>query len=175
MVPIQVSELIPSLSQSKLNPNQIHSFIASFFLCLQGQPELCASYHLIHSGFSFVMANLSHFIAASFSSFTLLSSSISMANWSSLLATTSSSLSFLSNSFSSPHFNLLRVARHCFSYSSVSDTFSFPLVVFWFSFSCLIHSLSFLFSSVSEAPFALSFSFLSEYLFVCFLSMLNML
>ena len=34
------------------------------------------------------------------------------------------------------------------------------------SFSCLILSLSFLYSSVSEALFALNFSFLSELFFV---------
>ena len=55
----------------------------------------------------------------------------------------------------------------CFSWSSVSDDFSFPLVfldpLLALSFSRLILSLSFLCSSVSEALFALSFSFLSEH------------
>ena len=49
--------------------------------------------------------------------------------------------------------NLLRVARCCFTWFSI------------FSFSRLIVSLSFLCSSVSEALFALSFSFLSERFF----------
>ena len=60
-----------------------------------------------------------------------------------------SSLSFLSNSFSSPRYNLLRMAKRWFLWSSVS-------------FSRLILSLSFLCSTVYEALFALSFSFLSE-------------
>ena len=62
---------------------------------------------------------------ASFSSLPLLSSSGSTANLRCLLAITFSSLSFLSNSFSSPCFNLLRVARHCFWWSSVSDDLFF--------------------------------------------------
>ena len=80
------------------------------------------------------MANLSRLVAALFSNFALLSSSVSMAYLSCLLATTFSSLRFLSNLLSSPRFNLLRVARHCFSWSSVSDDLSFPLIVIWFSF-----------------------------------------
>ena len=91
-------------------------------------------------------------IAASFSRLVLLSSSVSTANLSCLLATTFSSLRFLFNSLLSPRY-ILRVARRCFSWFSI------------FSFSCLILSLSFLCSSVSEALFALCFSFLSE----CFL------
>ena len=67
--------------KSKSNPNQIHSFFcSSFFLCLQGQPELCGSYHILQSCFSsssVSMANLSHLVAASFSSLALLSSSVS--------------------------------------------------------------------------------------------------
>ena len=104
---------------------------------------------------SISMANLSRLVAASFSSFALLSCSVSMANLSSLLATTFSCLRFLSNSLSSPHFNLLRVARCCFSWSSVSDDLFFPSSVFFFvlllalSFLRLILSLSFLYSSVS--------------------------
>ena len=128
-------------------------FCSFFFLCLQGQPELCGSYHLLQSYFissSFSMANLSRLVATSFSSLALRSSSVSTANLSCLLATTFSSLSFLSNLFSSPRINLLRVARHCFSWSSVSDAFSFRLVVFLLFFLlalsfflCLILSLSF--------------------------------
>ena len=85
-------------------------------------------------------------IATSFSSLVLLSSSVSTANLSCLLASTFSSLRFLFNSLSSPRFNLLRVAKRCFSWISI------------YSYSCLILSLSFLCSSVSEALFSLSFS-----------------
>ena len=102
---------------------------------------------------SISMANLSRLVAASFSSLALLSSSVSTANLSYLLATTFSSLRFLSNTLLSPRFNLLRVARRCFLWFYVS------------SFSCLILSFSFLCSSVSEALFALSLSFLSERFF----------
>ena len=100
------------------------------------------------------MANLSHLVAASFSSLVLLSSSVSTANLSCLLVSTFTSVRFLFNSLSSPHFNLLGVARRFFLWFSI------------FSFSRLILSLSFLCSSVFEALFALSFSFLSECLFV---------
>ena len=99
---------------------------------------------------SIPMANLSRLVAATFSSHALLSSSVSTANLSCSLSTTFSSFRFLSNSLSSPRFNLLRVASRCF---------------LWFTvFLCLrlIPSLSFLYSSVSEVLFALSFSFLSE-------------
>ena len=102
-----------------------------------------------------------HFrIGTSFCSLVLLSSSVSMANLSCLLETTFSSLRFLINSLSSPCFNHLRVARHCFSWFSI------------FSFSRLILSLSFLCSSVSEALFALTFSFLSECFFSSMLKLL---
>ena len=84
------------------------------------------------------MANLSRLVAASFSTFALLSSSVSTTNLSGLLATTFSSLRFLSNSLSSPRFNLLRVARCCFSCSSVSDDLFFPSSVF-FLFSFLLY------------------------------------
>ena len=118
------------------------------------------------------MANLSHFVAASFY--------VSTANLSCLLATTFSSLSFLSNSISSPRFNLLRVARCCFSWSSVSDDLffsscSFLVLLLALSFSCVILSLTFLCSSVSETLFALSFSFLSERCLLFYLSTLKML
>ena len=77
---------------------------------------------------------------------------------------------YISYNFSFPRFNLLRVARHCFLWSSVSDDlfFSSCSVFGSLSFSCLIVSLSFLFSSTSEALFALSFSFLSEHLMLLF-------
>ena len=77
------------------------------------------------------------------------------------------------NNFSSPRFNLLRVARRCFSWSSVSDDLffsscSFLVLLLSLSFSHVIVSLSFLCSSISEALFALSFSFLSERLMLLF-------
>ena len=94
--------------KSKLYPNQIKSFFcSSFFLCLQGQPELCCSYHLPQSCFSFFIrlhGQPEPFGSYIFSSLALLSCSVSTANLSCLLATTFSSLSFLSNSFSSPLF-----------------------------------------------------------------------
>ena len=146
-------------SKSKSNPNQIQSiFSSSFFLCLQGQPELCGSYILAFLSSSISMVNLIRLVAASFSSLALLSSSVSTANLRCLLATTFASLSFLSNSISSTCFILLRVPRPHFSWFSVSETFSFPLVVFFCYPSCSI----------------LSFSFLSECLLL-FSSMLNML
>ena len=85
--------------------------------------DRCSSLALLSSSVS--RANLSRLVAASLSSLALLFSSVSMANLSCLLETTFSSLSFLSNSFSSPRFNLLRVARRCFSWSSVSDDLFF--------------------------------------------------
>ena len=106
------------------------------------------------------MAKLSRLVAATLSSHAFLSSSVSTANLSCSLSTIFSSLRFLSNSLSSPRLNLLRVAWHCFLYF-------FPL------FLCLILSLSFLYSSVSEALFALSFSFLSERFFSSMLKLLQ--
>ena len=84
----------------------------------------CGSYHLLQSCFSFFVRLLSRLVAVS-------------------------NLGFLSNLFSSPFYNLLRMAKLCFLWSSVS-------------FSRLTISLSFLCSSVSEALYALSFPFLSE-------------
>ena len=114
-----------------------------------------------HYTLTLIRANMGCAVATIFSSLAFLSSSVSMANLSSLvaasfpnlsslLATTFSRLRFLSNSLSSLRFNLLRVARNCFSCFSV------------FFFSRLILSLSLLCSSVSDALFALSFSFISE-------------
>ena len=113
-----------------------------------------------HLSSSISRANLSCVVDTIFSSVAFLSSSISMANLSCLLVTTFSSFSFLSNTFSSPRFNLLRVARRCFLWSSVSDDLFFSSCTFFvlplaLSFSHLILSLSFLCSSVSEALFAL--------------------
>ena len=81
---------------------------------------------------------MSHLVAASFSSVALLSSSISMVNLSCLLVTTFSSLSYLSNSFS-----FLRVARYCFSRSSVSDNLFFSFCIFFGSSSCSIFFASY--------------------------------
>ena len=80
---------------------------------------------------------------------------------------------YISYNFSSPHFNLLRVARRCFWWSSVSDDFffsscSFLVLLLALSFSRLIVSFSFLCSSISEALFTLGFSFLSERLMLFF-------
>ena len=135
MVPItgRASTFLELFVNSK--SKSIHSiFCTSFILCFQGQPELCGSYHLHQSCFSFSvsMTNLSRLVAASFSSLALLSSSVSMANLSCLLATTFSSLRLISISLSSPRFHLLRVGRRCYSWFSV------------FLFSRLILSISFL-------------------------------
>ena len=98
---------------------------------------------------SISMAKLSRLVASTFSYLALLSSSVSMANLSCSLSTSFSSFKFLSNSLFSRRFNLLRVARRCFLWFSV------------FFCSRLILRLSFLYSVVPEALFALSFSFLS--------------
>ena len=136
-----------------------------------GRATGCA-YIYIFSSLAFLsssvsMVNLSRLVAASFSSLALLSSSVSTAYLSCLLVTTFSSLRFLSNSLPSPRFNLLRAARRCFLWFSVSDDSFFPSLVLLLalSFSRLILSLSILCSSVSEALFASSLSFLSELLF----------
>ena len=139
-------------SQYKLNPNQIQIKSIPFFalLCSSlSRANLSCVVATIFSSLAFLsssvsMGNLSHLVAASFSSLALPSSSVSTANLSCLLATTFSSLY---NSFSSPHFNLLRVARHCFSWSS---TFYFPLVIFWF---CSLFVL-YLFRVLSSAFFS---------------------
>ena len=151
-------------SQSKLNPNQIQIKCNPFFALLSSsvsRANLSCVVATIFSSLAFLslsisMANLSCLVAASFSSLALLSSFVTMAYLSCLLATNFSSLNFLSNSFSSPCFNLLRVARRCFSWSSVSDDLlysscSFLVLLLALYFSRLILSLSFLFSSVSEA------------------------
>ena len=90
--------------------------------------------------------------AASFPSLVLLSSSVSTANLSCLLATFSS-LRFLFNFTSLQSFE--------------SGQTLFLVVIYFFHFRVLssILSLTFLCSSVSEALFALSFSFLSERFF----------
>ena len=93
------------------------------------------------------------------SSLVLLSSSVSTANLSCLLATTFSSLRFL------------------FSFTSLQSFESgqalFPVVFYFLIFaSYSILSLSFLCSSLSEALFAISFSFLSECFFFVMLKLL---
>ena len=126
----------------KSNLSQIHSFFcSSFFLCLQGQPELCGCYHLLQSCFSFYVRLHGQPELFELSDHLLC-------------------LRFLSNSFSSHHFNLLRVARRCFSWSSVTDDLFFSSIIFFvllhaLSFSRPILSLSLLCSSVTEALFAL--------------------
>ena len=158
-----------------LNQNQINSFFfcSSLFLCLQGQPELCCCYHLLQFCFSFFVhlrgqpEPFGSCIIPQFCSsiFFCLHGQPELFASEHLLQ-----LSFLSNSLSSPRFNLLRVARCCFSWSCVSDDLYFSsgsclVLLLALSFSRLILSLSFLCSSVSEALFALSFSFLNERFF----------
>ena len=139
-------------------PISIKIKIQSFFIALLSssvsRTNLKCVVATIFSSIAFLssfvsMANLSCLVATIFSSLVFLFSSVSMANLSCLLATTFSSLSFLSNSFSSPRFNLLRVVRRCFSWSSVSDDLFFSSCTFLvlllaLSFSRLILSLSFL-------------------------------
>ena len=133
------SNLNPNQIQikSKSNPNQIQiksNLFFYLFLCLQGQPELCGSYHHLQSCFTFILClhgQPEPFGSCIVSSLALLSSSVSMANLGCLLATTFSRLSFLSNSFSSPRFDLLRVARCCFLWSSVSDVLFFSSCIFF--------------------------------------------
>ena len=121
-------------SQSKLNPNHIRIISNPFFAFLSS---------------SVSMVNRSRLVATIFSSLALLSSSVSTAN----LATTFFSLSFLSNSLSSHRFNLLRVARRCFSWSSVSDDLFFSSCSFW----VILLALSF-FASYPQPFFHLFFS-----------------
>ena len=143
--------LSSSVSNRQLEPFGSYHLLQScfsFFVCLHGQTELFGSCIILQSCSSFV----------------------STANLRCLLVTTFSSLSFLSNSFSSPRFNLLRVVRRCFSWSSVSDDLffsscNFLVLLLALSFSRLFLSLCFLYSSVSEALFALCFPFLSERFF----------
>ena len=156
--PLQ-GEQAHSLNFLNSNLNLIKSkliFGSSFFLCLQGQSELCCSYHLLQSCFSFFVClhgqlqpfGSYHLLQTCFSFFIRLhgltvpfgsciilqsysSSSLSTANLRCLLVTTFSSLS---NSFSSPRFNLLRVVRWCFSWSSVFYS-SYPQPLFPLFFS----------------------------------------
>ena len=96
---------------------------------------------------SISMTSLSYLVATIISSLAFLFSSVSMTSLSHLVAASFSSLAlsffrlhsqpevfvsdhilslnFLSNSLSSPRFNLLRVARRCFSWSSFSDDLFF--------------------------------------------------
>ena len=161
--------------QFQSKSNLIH-FCSSFFFCLQGQSELCGSYHLLQSCFSFFvrlhgqlehlvatiffslafvssssfyMAKLNRLVAASFSSLALLSSSVSTANLRYVLVTTSPVFVFSPTTL---HFNLLRVARHCFSWSSVSDDHFFSscnlVILVDLSFSLLSSAF---FSSVLQS------------------------
>ena len=180
----------PISIQIKSKSNPILFFCSSFFLCLQGEPEQCGSYHLLQSYFSFFVRL--HGQPELFGSYHLLQSCFSFfvrlhgqpEPFGSCIILQSCSFFFFRLhgqpelfasdhlfqsyfSLSSPLFNLLRVDRSCFSWSSVSDDLfysscSFLVLLPALSFSRLILSLSFLCSSVSEALFALSFSFLSE-------------
>ena len=137
--------------KSKWNTNTIHSIFLLSSSASKANPSCVIATiftSLAFLTYSVSMTNLSHWVLQSCS----FSSSISMANQSCLLAATFSSLRLLSNSLSSPRFHLLRVGRRCYSWFSV------------FLLSGLILSISFLCSSITEALFALSFSFLSAFL-----------
>ena len=110
MVPItgRASLFLEKLFFFKSNIKSIPFFCSSFFLCLQGQPELCGCYHLLQSCFSFFVhlhGQLEPFGSCNILQFC---SSIFFCLHGCLLVTTFSSLSFLSNSLSSPLFNLLK-------------------------------------------------------------------
>ena len=102
------------------------------------------SYHLLQSCFSF-FAKLSRLVAASFSSLALLSSSVFTANLRCLLLTTSPVFVFSPTTL---RFNLLRVARHCFSWSSVSNDHFFS------SCNFLLSLLTYLFRSYPQPFFS---------------------
>ena len=121
---------------TKLHPHRPHLLIRANMGCAVA--TIFSSLAFLSSSIS--MANLSHLVAASFPNLTF------------LLSTTFSSLRFLSNSLSSPRFNLLRVARSCYSWFSV------------FFFSRLILGLSFHVLQ-SLMLYLLNFSFISERLF----------
>ena len=100
----------------------------SLFLCLQDQSELCGSYHLLQSCFPFFVRL--HGQTKLFGSCIILQSCSSvffhLHDQPEVFVSDHLLQSyFLSNSFSSPHFKLLRVARRCFSWSSVSDDLFF--------------------------------------------------
>ena len=108
---------------------------------------------------SLVRANMICAVATNFSSLAFLSSSVSMANLSRLVAASFSSLTLLSSSvstanlelFASDHLLQSFVATSLQSFENARRCYS------WFSvflLSCLILSLSFFCSSVSEALFA---------------------
>ena len=145
------------------------SLCSSFFLCLQGQPELCGIYHLLQSSFSFIV--LLHGQPEQFSRSIILqfccSIFFSLHGQPVLFASDIPSLQLIFIS----SLQSLRVARRCFSWSSVSDDLffsscSFLVLLLALSYSHLILSLSLLCSSV--ALFALSFSFLSDRFFFGF-------
>ena len=122
----------------KSNINQIHSFFFSLLSSSFSRANLSSVVDTIFSSLAFLsssvsMASLSHLVATSFSSFALLFFCLH-SQPELLLATTYSSLRFLSNSFSSPRFNLLRVARRSFSWSSVCDNLFFSSCSFLASF-----------------------------------------
>ena len=128
--------------------SNLHSFFFALLSSSVSRANLSSVVDTTFSSLAFrsssvSMASLSRLVATSFSSFALLSSSVSTANLSCLLATTYSSLRFLSNSFSSPRFNLLRVARRCFSWSSVRDDLFFSSCSFFGSPSCSIFFVSY--------------------------------
>ena len=118
------------------------------------------------------MAKLSHLVAASFSSFALLSSSVSTANLRCLLVTTFSRLSFLSNNTSLQSFESGQVLFLVVSDDHFFSSCNFLVILLVLSFLRSILSLSFLCSLVSEALFALIFPFLGEHFFLSMLKQL---
>ena len=138
---VRTSSLNDKHSCQLFRMGQIHTHIDHTFN--QGQHELCGSYLLLQSCFSFFVRLHGQPEPFGSCSLALLSFSVSMANLSCLLETTFSRPRFLSNSLSSPCFNLLRVARHCFSWFSVSDDLFFPSCVFFCYPSCLIIFVSY--------------------------------
>ena len=150
-------------SQSKLNPNLIQSIFALLFSSVS-KANLSCVVATIFSSLAFIsssisMVNSSRLVVTIFSSLAFLYSSICMAKLSRLVAASFSSLAllssslhgqpevfvsdhllqfiFLSNSFSSSRFNLLRVTRSCFSWSSVSRGLLF-LMTFSYSLSLIV-------------------------------------
>ena len=151
--------------KSKLNS---FFFCSSFFLRLQGQPELCGCYHLLQSCFSFYVllhANLSCLLATTLyrdavhryrDAVHRYRDTVHRYRDISLQLIFITSLQSFESGLALILVNYLLLLT-TFSSSSCSYFCSFSL-----SFSRLILNLSLLRSSVTEALFALSFSFLSE-------------
>ena len=149
-----ISIQIPKIQiKSKLNPNPL--FCSSFFLCLQGQPELCGSYHLLQSCFSFFIRL--HDQPESFGSCIILQSCSSF-----FFCLHGQPELFASDHLLQFYFLLQLIfitLLQSFESGYSSCSFGSPSCsIFFVSYP----QLSFLCSSVSEALFALRFLFLSE-------------